>query len=370
MDSQKITFNQAIFCLMLFNYGSTVVIGFSSVLAQDNWIALILAAIIAVPVFLMYGRILKLYPEKDFFDIAGILLGKVGGKIVSALFVVYSLLLAALVLRNFAEFTEISFLEKTPKLPIMICTVLTSIYLARSGMRTVGKWSVVMIVPVIFVTVWTLLGSIKQMRIGQILPVMDHPFKTIANVAFETFSFPFAETVLFLCLGGALSRDNKHYKMFLLALTYTVLTFLAIFFRNITLLGREMMRDTFFPSFVAVRILEMGDFFARVEGSVSSNFLLAGVAKITICLLAAAKGMNALFNLGDHKPMVLPCGILALGLAPNLFKNAMEMFENLPYYPYYSFPFQVIIPFIIWIAGEIHSRRHKAANKAPIPETS
>lgn len=120
-----------------------------------------------------------------------------------------------------------------------------------------------------------------------------------------------------------------------------------------------------------MRITEIGNFVARFEGLISSNFILAGIVKISLCLLAAARGVKALFCLDDHKAFVLPCGILAMALCSILYKNLMDMFAFINYYFYYAFPFQVLIPFIIFIAGEIHCKRQKGkALPLPAPEES
>ncbi|MEM5768529.1 MAG: GerAB/ArcD/ProY family transporter, partial [Bacillota bacterium] len=113
-------------------------------------------------------------------------------------------------------------------------------------------------------------------------------------------------------------------------------------------------------------IIEIGDSVARFEGLISSNFLLAGIVKISVCILAAAKGLSSLFHLNDHQTMVLPCGMLAMALCTILYKNLMDMFGFLDYYCYYAFPFQVLIPLAILIAGEIQIRKQKN-KELPLP---
>jgi spore germination protein KB len=147
--------------------------------------------------------------------------------------------------------------------------------------------------------------------------------------------------------------------MFLYALIIVLAVFLLVFVRNLSLLGVTVMCLDYFPSYVAARIIEVGDFLARIEGSISTNFLFAGIVKVTSCLLAASKGMACLFNLDHCRPVVLPMGMLSLALCAIVYKNTMEMFAFLPYYPYYAFPFQVAIPLMAWIGGEIYVKKHK-----------
>lgn len=359
MQKAKISLNQAIFSIVLFNFSSSVVIGVNTSAAQDAWLSILAATVMCIPVFLMYARIIQQFPEKNLFEISGLLFGKIGGKIITLLFVFYSITLAAIVMRNFSEFTQISSMPETPQLPIMILLLLTTIYLSRSGIRAIGKWSVVVIFFVVFVVVLTFVAIIHHMRLDSIRPIMEHTPRQLAHSAFQIFSFPYAESVMFLCVANGLRRDNKPYKMFMMVLVFVLSIFLLIFFRNLTLLGRKMMEISFFPSYVTARIIGLGDFFARIESAISSNFLLAGIVKISVCLLATANGLTHLFNLKDHRIIIIPIGLFALALCSLLYQNTMQMMAFIQYYPYFAFPFQIIIPIIIFIAGEIYIRKRK-----------
>lgn len=359
MQNNKVSLNQIIFSIVLFNFGSSVVIGINTAVGQDSWLAIIFGAVMSVPLFLMYARIITIFPQKSLYEIAETLFGKIGGKIISGLFIWYAIHLAAMILRNFSEFVEISAMPETPQLPIMILMILTTIYIARSDIRAIGKWSVISILFVGVVVILTFLPSISSISLEGLLPIAEHSPSEIAEATFQTFAFPYAETVIFLCIGIQFKKENKPYRVLFHALIITLIIFLLVFFRNLALLGRAMMEDSIFPSYVMARVIEVGGFLARIEGSISSNFLFAGIVKISICLLAAAKGLSSMFNLSDHKPMVVPVGMLMLMLCAILYKNTMEMVAFFDYYPYYAFPFQVIIPLIILVAGEIHNRKQK-----------
>ncbi|MGI6169071.1 MAG: GerAB/ArcD/ProY family transporter [Christensenellales bacterium] len=359
MQNKKVTLNQAIFSIVLFNFGSSVIMGINTTANQDAWIGILLATMLVIPLFLVYARILKLFPEKGLFEIAEILFGKIGGKVIVGLLVWYCVHLAAVVLRDFSEFTEIAAMPETPQLPIMILMLVATVYLAKNDLSAIGKWSVVAFFFVLFVVLFTFSAAIHQMELRNLLPIMEHSPKEIATTTFQVFSFPFAETVVFLCLGSSFQKENNHRKMFLRAISLILLIFLLVFFRNLSLLGRRMMETSFFPSYVTARIIKIGDFIARIEGSISSNFLLAGIVKISVCMLAAAKGITRLFNLENHNPLVVPSGMLVLALSTILYKNTMGLFSFIEYYSYYAFPFQVIIPLIILVAGEIHTRKQR-----------
>lgn len=355
----QVTLNQGKFIITLFGFGSSVVMGISTDVKQDTWIAIIVAAIISVPLFVIYARIVRLFPEKNLFEICEILFGKIGGKAITVVIIYYSLHLTSLVTRNFSEFIQISSLSETPQLPIILIILLVSSYLASSNMRAIGKWSVICVFLVILVVLFTFGASIKQLKVDDLLPFMEYSTSDIAKSAFNIFAFPYAETVMFLCVAEAFRKDFQPYKMFMSALFLITIIFLLVFFRNLTLLGRKMMEVSYYPSYVTARIIEIGDFVARIEGSISSNFMLAGIVKIAVCLTAAANGFKSLFNFTSYRTMVLPAAMVSAAMSITLYANTMDMFKFINYYAYYAFPFQVIIPIVLWIAGEFYVRKRK-----------
>ncbi|NLV85954.1 MAG: endospore germination permease, partial [Clostridiales bacterium] len=322
MENNRLSVNQAVFSIVLFNFGSSVVMGISTCLAQDTLLAIFTATLFALPLFLIFARIMKLFPEQDIFEIIETLFGKVLGKLIIALLAFYAIHLAALVLRNFTEFTQVSMMEKTPQLPIIILMGLTAIYLARSNIHAIGKWAVLCFFLVLFVVMITFSASLRHIRLDDILPLAEHPPKQIFQNSLQIFSFPYGETVIFLSVASAFPKGKSHH-VFLKALIIILIIFLLVFLRNLVLLGQKMMEASLFPSYVTVRITEISDFVTRFEGLISSNFILAGIVKISLCLLAAAKGVMALFQLDGHKAFVLPCGILAMALCAILFKSLM-----------------------------------------------
>nr|WP_319487673.1 endospore germination permease [uncultured Caproiciproducens sp.] len=361
MNSKYISTRQAICIIVVYICGSSVVLGGSSTAEQDTWISLLLSQIIAIPMVLIYARIIKLFPEKNIYEVIEILFGKIAGKIVTVLISWYAIHLAALVLRNFSEFIETTSMPDTPQLPLMIIMILVTVYMAKSGVEILGKWSLVslfIIVSVVFLTVILLLNQIK---IDNLLPVMNHSTKVILAGSYDLFTFPFAETVLFLTVADFIKKEDSPSKIYVWGEVLGAVILLVVSLRNIASLGTALMKAEYFPSYTAARIINVSDFLARIEGSISTNFILGGITKITVCILAASKGLSSLFNIQDYKKLVFPSSLCVLALCSILYSNTIEMMNFLKIYAIYVIPFQIIIPVVIWISGEIRKHAKGAA---------
>ncbi len=357
MLDQPLTRPQALSILMLFNFGSSVVLGVSTGVGQDSWISLLISTLYAVPVMWMYARIISLNPGEGLFMALERRLGRALGKVATALMSWFALHLCALVLRNFSEFVQDATMLETPQLPILIIMAMTVYMLARNGGKALGKWSMATMPVVLGIVILTVLLSFNIMDPEYFLPVLENPIGKIAADAYKTFSFPFAETVVFLGIADFVRPSDSPLKIYMGGLLFSTLIMLVIIARNLMVLGPAVAAVDYFPSYSAVAIINLGDFFSRIEGSVSINFMLAGITKIALCLITASRGIASLFSIRDWRKLVAPAAFLAVMLAQILYNSTTEMFAFLDYYGFYAIPFELLIPILLWTVSEIRSRK-------------
>jgi spore germination protein KB len=353
----------------MFNFGSSVVMGVSTMVAQDSWISLCAATLYSLPVVAMYTRIISLNPGVDLFSAIENQLGKVAGKVVVALMSWYALHLTALVLRDFSEFIQIASLLATPQIPVLLMILTTVCSLAKYGGKALGKWAVASMPIVLFIVAFTVFFSLGVMHFEHILPIMEHSVPDILKDGYRIFSFPFAETVLFLSIADFIPRGDRACRTYMGATLLSALVLLIIILRNLFVLGPIVVAAEYFPSYVAARIINIGDFLSRIEGTISINFMLAGITKTALCLIAASRGIARLFNLKDYRKIVIPTGLLTLTLAITLYGNAMDLFTFVEYYPLYAIPFQLVLPALVWIVSEVRARLSKKPGADPMPAT-
>jgi spore germination protein KB len=130
------------------------------------------------------------------------------------------------------------------------------------------------------------------------------------------------------------------------------------------------MENSYFPSFKAARLVGIKNFLERIEGLITYNFIIAGVAKLAVCLIVASKGTTKLFGLKNYKVLAVPLGLLIFALCPVSNASIIEVFEVLNPYQIYVILFQIIIPLIVWIGAEISVRKKSKENKIPTQVTN
>jgi spore germination protein KB len=158
------------------------------------------------------------------------------------------------------------------------------------------------------------------------------------------------------CAFTALKTKKSPYRIYFIGLLIAAVIFVAVSVRNTALLG-GLLSNFYFPSYTAVGMIHVGDFFQRIEVTVSFVFLFSVFVKSTVCLLAACKGIARVLRLSDYRSIVFHTGLLMAYFSYSLYENSLEMrewFHNV--YPYFAFPMQVILPAAVWAIAEIKLR--------------
>lgn len=357
MQKERITDKEAICLFIIFVIGSSLIVGIGNGAKNDAWLAVIAGILMAIPMMLVYCRILSIYQGKGLFDILDITLGKVAGRIITALYSLYAFHLGAMVLRNFGEFINAIALPETPMLVPILCIGITCIIAVRLGIEVMGRTTAFFIPLIFFILLVVQLLAIPQLKINYLKPVLGNGINPVLTSGFAAFSFPFAETVLFIGAFAGLKTKKSPYKIYFLGLLIVSAIIIITTVRNIGTLG-NMRESYYYPSYAAVSMINIGDFIQRIEVTVSFVFVFGVLIKTSVCLLVASKGISKIFNLHDYRSIVIQTGLLMIFFAYTVYTNSIEMkYWATKVYPYYAFPVQVILPVVIWIIAEVKSKR-------------
>lgn len=358
VQKEGISDRQGIALLMLFMIGSAIVVIPGLEAKKDIWIANILAALITIPVSLIYSRIISLYPGKDLYDILPIVLGKTLGKVVAALYIWFAFHLGALVIRNFGDFVSVVGLDDTPMIIPMIFLAVLCAWGVKEGINTLASISAFFGPLIVFFILSSALTLIPKMEINNIFPVLYEGIQPVLEGTFGLFSFPLAETVLFLMVFNSLKTRQSAYRIYIISIIFFSIFAVTSALVMIMVLGVDIASTSYFPSYLALRKIEIGGFLSGLEIVISLSFLIAGFIKISICILASSAGAAKVLGARDYRFIVLPVTMLMVNMAYFVYDNIKQSYHwALEIWPTYAFLFQFILPVIILIAAEVRVRR-------------
>lgn len=359
MVKEQITDKEAIYLMIVFMMGTTLILGSGGETKNDAWISVIASLFMFIPMLLIFSRILSLYQGKDLFDILLILFGSAVGRIISIIYIWYAFHLGALVLRNFGEFINAIAMPETPMFVSLLCMGSTCIIAVRLGIEVLGRTTTYFLPIVFFILVAVQILGLPEMHITYLKPVLGKGIAPVLKGGFDTFSFPFAETVLFIGIFSALKTKKSPLKVYFWGTLVSAAFILIVTIRNIAVLG-NMLGSFYFPSYEAVSQIRVGDFIQRIEVTVSIVFVFSVFIKGSICLQVACKGIGRILKLYDYRSVAIQTGLLMIYFSFTIYSNIMEMKTwAFKVYQYYAFPMQVALPIMIWITAEIKVRKNE-----------
>ena len=289
-------------------------------------------------------------------------MGNFIGKILSILMIWFFFYDSALIYRIIADFTNTLVFPDTPVVMPMIFFAILVIWSLKAGIEVLGRWaeffswiiiSIVIIVPVL---------SISQMDISRLKPILSNGVKPLLTGAFSSFTYPFGQTIVFTMIFSNISKVRNYKKTFITGLLIGGGLIALTVFRNILVLGSGTVSRIYFHSTMAVSLIRLG-FFQRLEMTVIIVFLVCAFIKVSISTFAVCNGISKVFGFDDYKFIATPMVLLMLGFSFFITKSTMESnFWIANIWQYYSFPFEVIIPLVIFIVAEIKSRKSIGVN--------
>lgn len=120
---------------------------------QDAWISVLLAGLLVQGVILILWLLGRRFPSKSFFEYSKIVLGKMTGAILNCGYILYGLLVTALVLMYSTKIIKMWVLILTPKWIIMFLLIATAIFLAKEDVIGISNIYVVVSSLIVFLLV-------------------------------------------------------------------------------------------------------------------------------------------------------------------------------------------------------------------------
>ncbi|MCL2563383.1 MAG: spore germination protein [Oscillospiraceae bacterium] len=337
--------------LLLFYLGS--ILNMPSDLGADGWIALLAGLAAAFPLLLLLARLVRIMPGMGLYEMLEYTLGRVLAIFVSVLYFAYFILLAAMTQVRYGVFVQLTSLTNTPMVVILILFAAVGVYLAKSGVETLGKWSVLTAAVVILSAVVLTLFAIPSMRVENLLPIATSGGRAIVRGGVRQAIFPFGGAVVMLALSGRLDCKANPYRVFLFGAAIACVFFVLTFLRDAAVLGAGSMDTLRYPFFQAAGVIRVGAIETRIESLAAVPILLAGVTKAAVYLFAAVGAVRRVLGVRAGRRVFIPAAIFSVGLAAVL-SGHLGVWDSFPtVYLRIALLFQLGIPVLMWVAAEV-----------------
>ncbi|MDI3535054.1 MAG: spore germination protein [Thermosediminibacterales bacterium] len=349
MENVKISGIQLFLLIIGFLFGSTSILTPVASAKNDAWLAVIIGGLGGACLVWMYVAIAVLNPSKTLVEILRNRFGKYLGNAIAILYIWYIVHFSALTFRNFGEFIVTVTYPETPMVVIIGIFAALLVYAVNSGIEVVSRSSE-LFVPLLFVIIIIIsLSLITTHDFTAFLPLLENGIKPVLHAAFEFATFPLGEIFVFLMVFPHFNKKiNNLKKIAAFSVIIFILLYLWSIFEYLFVLGKDLLyRANFVPHIIASLIPN-----SNLEPLIDIYLIIGGGVKISICIYAAAKALSQVFGISDYRKLVTAVTTFSVVLSVWVYENLLEMVEFAQkVWPYYSIPFQIVIPLILLLSS-------------------
>jgi spore germination protein KB len=369
MNEQKFSTRQALSLATMSLIGHVIVLFNGSPAGNDFWLSILLAYTATLPLALMYARLITIFPGKNMFDLQIYIFGPVFGRIFILLYSLFFLHVGSLVLRGITAFIQITSLTETPQIISAVLIGLLCIYAIKAGINTLSRYTA-MAMPAYILIIFglALLATTLWRDLSHLGPVLYNGFKPVLKSAVVLSIVPFADGAILPFILQPLKDYRKAKAIFLWSYTITAVFFLIVSVQYTLVLGNNFTFTLYFPSYVMVSLISIGDFLERIEVIMGAVLFMGAFVKIAVFLYNFSLGVSKLLNMGDYRKFSAPCGMLLIALSllasPNILSDVVFVSTA---YPYYAGFFDIVLPLAIWLPAEWKRKKLKDSGQLPEP---
>lgn len=328
---EKINNKEAISLTVSCSLGITVLVSSQIIASHCLSSSLINTGYISFLAMALTFIVCKLYKKFigiSFLDITEFLGGKILKFIVGIAFLLYFIFTASIVLCKAVNCLQIVYYPMTHPNYTVLLFVITSIIacnLKNNGFLR----ATFIILPVVIVAIFFIfVGNLKNFNYENIFPIMGNGCNiTFLEGTINLFTFGGIAYIFFLPQN--LKRPDKFLSISLIStaissilLTFITATIILMFNKNVT-------SGQLFPLYIAVRYIEFGTFFQRLD----SAFLL--IMNIAICSFLGIYAnlcvgiIKEIANVSDSKPLSYSFGLLLYAYTILIDSNfELEFMQN------------------------------------------
>jgi len=324
LEKGRISGKQLMFTVFCYIQGGALLSGYIvNITKQDTWVVIIIGFIIILFIDWIILKLAKSFPDKTLIEINEIVFGKIGGNIISLLYVVYFFLLTTLDVDNLTSFITGYVMPETPWTAVALVFTFVCSYSIYKGINTIGRCSFVIAVLTIIFVLFNSFLLIKEMNFNNFLPMFNLSFMDYVQGIHVTAVVPFAGTACFLMIFPFV-KEKKHIgKYFYLGCIAGFILFLFIVIRDWAVLGTV---TTYLKAatYQTVSLTDIAGVLTRLEVLFSIILVLGLFYAVTIEFYSLTLSIAQVFKVKTYKPYVFIIGIILVCLSNFIFSSGME----------------------------------------------
>lgn len=349
---------EAISSLMMISIADIVLTSARVLIKTCDSASLINSVVISIVAIIFTFTICTLskhFIGQNLLDIAEFLGGKFFKIILGFGFIFYYTLLLTLLVKQTSDAMQIIYYPLTHIIFIIALLCISAGIIAFLGNESIFK-ATSLVLPFIYFAIFLIfIGNVKNFKLNNIFPLLGNGISQTFIVGLNNI-FTFTGLSYLFFLPPILKKPERITKI---GLVLTVFNSIYMIFcvANIFLLFNDAVNHSELPPlYIAVRYIEFGSFFQRLDAAFIFLCVLGLISALNINLYFILNILKQITNVSDSKPFIFPCLLSIFGAVLSLKQNSILIFLEDIFSKILFIIFAISIPFFIIVAGIIKKK--------------
>ena len=322
---------------------------------SDLWISPVWASLLGFLAVFLAIRLHALFPNETVIQYSQRIAGKIAGRALGLLFLLFYLHVNSVIVREYAEFLNGVFLAQTPMIVVISSLVLLCSFAVRGGIEVIGRSAQFFFPFFIFPLLLMTLALIPDYKPANVLPFLEKGVMPSLKGAVAPAGW-FSEMFMIAFFLPFVKDRKKVGKWAMLSVIITMLTMMITNLVTLFILGNETS-SMLYPVMTVAQYVSIADFFENMESVVMAVWVMGAFVKVSAFYYVTVLGTAQWLQLSDSRPITFPIGLLTVLFAFWGLPNAGAMVEFLGKpAPFYLLSLQVVIPALLLMIALIRRR--------------
>lgn len=365
MKKQLISSRQFTIIVTLYTVGTGILIipaSIASEVKQDAWIVATIGTLLSLFLIKLYIILSRKMANLSIVEVTEKFLGNIVGKFISLCFVLLTLLSSGELLYLIGNFLQTEVMPETPPVVFAILFNFIILFAAYQGIEVFARTLELLFPIFLFIFIIFMFFVSPQIDIRNIQPVFEVSIPPLIYSVLHfmgLFSFPLI--VLLMIFPSAINNLQSGKKGFYIGTLvggFIITAFIAL---SILVLGVTNTSLRTFPSYTLAQKISIGDFLQRIEIIMAFMWMVTIFVRSFIYFYASLIGISQMLKLKDHRPLILPLGMVSIGLSQVVHASIIHSdIYNQQTWPLAIGVFATLLPLILLLVARF--RRLKIKN--------
>ena len=366
LESGRITTFQYMMSIVCYVQASALLTSFfSPIVKQDSWLIVLSGIVATMPLLFIYLALIRTFPGKNLIEMCEYALGRVGGAVVSLLFIWFFITLTTVNLSSFGVFLRQTMLIETPNFMTTVVCMLVSAYAVWNGLKVLTRYAAVFTLLAYLLNVFGIIFTLRIMDFNNFLPMFAQPPAEYIRSTHIMATIPFGKLVVFLMIAPYVEKGKKQMRAYLLGgFLLGCITVLSVVVRDTAVLGRvgPLFAQ---PSFETLRLINIMESLNRVEILFAIVLIVLMFFKIAVLYYISVLATAQLLHLKSYSPLVLFIGALIVAYSVFVYPSTqVRATLGREILPIFWLLFELVLPMLLLVVGRVRGL-HKQVNTGP-----